>query len=158
MGGGMHWRTVRIENMKPTKVKVSKSYLHSHHTHEYHNSWQWPSQGVFYLINSVLAIIMNVWIKSFKSHPCWKDITAVIIWNYLALRTELLIFIFNDVLVLISHFPFNDISSHQIWRLLQWWLFQVWFLHHSWKVYIYFLHAKPWIPGGEKSIFMVVIH
>ena len=116
MGGGMHWRTVRIENMKPTKVKVSKSYLHSHHTHEYHNSWQWPSQGVFYLINSVLAIIMNVWIKSFKSHPCWKDITAVIIWNYLALRTELLIFIFNDVLVLISHIPFNYISSHQIWR------------------------------------------
>ena len=21
-----------------------------------------------------------------------------------------------------------------------------------------FLHAKPWIPGGEKSIFTVVIH
>ena len=21
-----------------------------------------------------------------------------------------------------------------------------------------FLHARPWIPGGEKSIFMVVIH
>ena len=21
-----------------------------------------------------------------------------------------------------------------------------------------FLHAKPWIPGGEKSVFTVVIH
>ena len=24
--------------------------------------------------------------------------------------------------------------------------------------YIYFLHARPWIPGDEKSIFTVVIH
>ena len=24
--------------------------------------------------------------------------------------------------------------------------------------YLNFLHAKPWIPGGEKSIFTVVIH
>ena len=28
----------------------------------------------------------------------------------------------------------------------------------KWSKCINFLHAKPWIPGGEKSIFMVVIH
>ena len=33
--------------------------------------------------------------------------------------------------------------------------------HNVNNIYIYiytFLHAKPWIPGGEKSIFMVVIY
>ena len=25
-------------------------------------------------------------------------------------------------------------------------------------IYVHFLHARPWIPGDEKSIFTVVIH
>ena len=36
-------------------------------------------------------------------------------------------------------------------------IYWIWFLIAC-KKYSIFLHAKPWILGGEKSIFTVVIH
>ena len=38
-----------------------------------------------------------------------------------------------------------------------WMMWRIPNIHHI-NIYMYFLHAKPWTPGGEKSIFTVVIH
>ena len=114
------------------------------------NNWHLVVIFNFILLNRKYCILCGV-----KLH-----------WN-LFLRVELI----RNLLWFQWWFGSKEARSH---NLNQWWLnllyitrphcvhrlilCKLWYLQYTNVEDTYFLHAKPWIPGGEKSIFTVVIH